>query len=51
MSRMAELAAEQEQQMQQQQEDEQAYLWHCMTELRPHLPAELFKQVQQALGF
>lgn len=48
---MDELFEDHDQQMQAQQENDAAYLHHCMMELRPHLSAELYQQVQQALGF
>lgn len=51
MGRMSELAAEQDARQEQEQAEQQSYLWHCMTELKPHLSDALYQQVEQEMGF
>jgi hypothetical protein len=48
---MAEHHAEQQDQQQQEAQDDEAYLHFCLTELKPHLSPELYRQVEQALGY
>jgi hypothetical protein len=48
---MSEFAADQQERQQQEQAEEQTYLWHCMTELKPHLSESLYRQVEREMGF